>query len=140
MHIAWNQALELGIPDIDAEHRMLLARLGAVMESRTAEPLPLSGTLEALRDLTRRRFAAEERWMRKHRYPRFAEHKAKHDAFLEALRHHLEARTSVAGSEQKAALDRWIASWFDEHVREEDLALGHYRIARRMGPPVDRLH
>lgn len=82
--IEWTEALSVGIPTIDAQHRVLvdlINRLGEAAEAgRTkAEIGPI---LLELEDYTRRHFALEEEAFERFGYPEAKTHIAEHGAFI----------------------------------------------------------
>jgi hemerythrin len=130
--VHWESRLELGVPEIDAQHRELFARLAGFDAALAAgDVAEVARTFAFLRDYAVVHFEAEERIMRAAAYPKLEAHRALHRAFVERL----EALTRDHETEGPTWLLRlrarnWIVVWLVEHVGVEDVGLGRHLLAR----------
>jgi hemerythrin len=129
MAFDWDEALSVGVEQLDAEHRQILRRVrrlaNAVIDGRPEE---IRGTLKFLHGFLVEHFAIEEDWMAESGYPGTREHARHHTAMLDAV---TAARLRAADEPRallRAAAD--LAAALDEHMRTEDLKLGRFFTAR----------
>ena len=85
--IEWEDAYNIGVKEIDIQHRGLFDIISKLFTSRQYEP---DGkyyflTLNKLIEYARIHFATEERYMREAGYSKLAEHKQEHIKFLEEI-------------------------------------------------------
>jgi hemerythrin len=122
---AWQQAYQIDVPEIDAQHRNLFA-LGEALTRATqageAAPL-LHGRLCELLAASQQHFATEEHLMEASGFPARAHHKHQHDCFVQkavALAGDFEAgRTGL-----EATVLPFLGRWMKHHIVTEDRALG----------------
>ena len=122
--IEWSSEFELGIPDIDQEHRALIAHINelhAGIESGAENDRVLTGLREIYRQISEH-FANEEKHMREVRYMAYAEHKEDHEILLDDLRDIME-QVETDGGYPKGRLSRDLVYWFSEHYRTHDARL-----------------
>jgi hemerythrin-like metal-binding protein len=133
--VAWSNAYDLGLPEIDSQHRTLFDLLNRAWEAIVARA-DAKVMLEILQDLERytlSHFAAEETFMRVMNYPQFAEHKKSHDAF--SARIEFERRAIEAGAANiSLELVRFLKDWLVDHILVADKAYAE-SLKRRKQPP-----
>jgi hemerythrin len=129
MAFDWDEALSVGVEELDAEHRQILRRVRrlatAVIDGGSEE---IRGTLKFLHGFLVEHFANEEDWMAEAGYPGWREHARHHAAMLDTI-----TAGRLRASEDPHALVRAaadVASALDEHMRNEDLKLGRFFTAR----------
>jgi methyl-accepting chemotaxis protein/hemerythrin len=117
----WKKEYSVGIPEIDLQHRQLVAILqdlhGAMRKAEAGAVL--GSILDRLQRYTAKHFATEERLFAEHRYPEATKHKREHDAFLarlQSFRQALDQGERLASTE----LLRFIEEWFADHLRTTD--------------------
>lgn len=127
MGLEWTDALALGIPEIDAQHRELFARvdrlLGAALQGSDAEVGPLLGYL---REYAATHFAAEEELMAAARYPGLRLHRAEHDRFAAELEDLERAYRAGGAAAVSGRLGSALAEWLRDHVYLTDTALARF--------------
>ena len=123
-----------GVDEIDAQHRELFARIGALLDaSRTRRSREeVVRTLEFLGQYVVDHFAAEERMMGAAHYPRLEGHRAEHLQFVrefEILRHELksEGPTSLF----VIRVENRVTEWLREHIYRTDRLLAAWLKANR---------
>jgi hemerythrin len=127
--INWYPALELGIREVDDQHRELFRRVDALLEAMAARrgPEVLGPLFDYLGQYAIEHFGAEEALMRAHRYPVRAEHEAEHRRFTEdfaALRseYDRDGPTALLLVKVNGRVSQWLAG----HISRTDKALGAF--------------
>ena len=110
---------EIGIAEIDAQHRQLLSIL-ARLEQNSGKRYSYDAARDALSELTSYanvHFAIEESLMRMHRYPDLPAHVAEH----QGLRRQLAAfQQRLLDADISAQLHKFIESWLANHINVTD--------------------
>jgi len=131
--IPWGPDLELGIPEIDAQHRSLVdlanklhAQLmngesGDETRNSVAELFAYSAT----------HFADEEAYFSRFNLPGIADHAAAHASFV-ARALEFEERLASKAPADNSELLRFLQTWIRRHISRDDREL--VRIARRASP------
>lgn len=130
--IAWRDEYSVGLPDVDHEHRVLIAMINDLAESLGPEtpPARIVGALGEICSRIAAHFALEEREMRSLKYVGLGEHKRDHERLLEDILD-IMADVEDPGSYDPALLERRLSAWFTEHFRTHDARLHHWLVARR---------
>lgn len=121
--LQWQENLDIGIPEIDAQHRELFDRLSRFLEAcdegRGKEELV--SMLQFLDDYVGVHFKAEEEFQKKIDFEGRKEHRKLHQRFRQDL---LDAkrRFIVEGptDEVIAAINRLVVGWLVEHISTFD--------------------
>lgn len=132
LQIVWTAALEIGHPEIDADHRAMVSLLNQVQTaSRRSDPLEVRSRLRALEALTRDHFAREEQLMLDIRYEMAARHQKAHIRLFEEIRAQIDDLND--GITSAVAIAQFIRRWLMDHVETSDrlLAVALTRRERR---------
>jgi hemerythrin len=130
--ITWREEYSVGLPDVDHEHRVLIAMINELAEALGPQT-PRERIVGALGEICSRiaaHFALEEREMRGLRYVGLGEHKRDHERLLEDILD-IMADVESPGRYDPALLERRLSAWFTEHFRTHDAKLHHWLAARR---------
>ena len=122
--IKWKDEFNLGIEEVDNEHRDLVALINALHEAMLAG-VGRADILEGISQiytLVSAHFEREEAFMRESRYMAYAEHKEDHEVLLDDLREIIEQVRS-GGGYAEARLSADLQYWFSEHFRTHDARL-----------------
>ena len=122
--IEWSSEFELGIAEIDQDHKTLIALINEVhsgIESGASTARVLAVLKEIYRQISGH-FADEEHYMREVRYMSYAEHKEDHEILLDDLRDIME-QVQADGGYPRGRLSRDLYYWFSEHFRIHDARL-----------------
>jgi hemerythrin len=132
--LEWTSALEVGIADIDAQHRELFARLARVRDAAfSGETSEVERTIGFLVDYVGFHFQAEEHFMAAQRYPGIERHREEHVWLLRAVEEIAADHASRGpSSDSVARLERFLADWLRNHIGVTDLAMA--RFVRRARP------
>jgi hemerythrin-like metal-binding protein len=129
--IAWREEYSVGLPDVDHEHRMLIAMINEAAGSLRPE-VPRARIVASLGEICARiaaHFALEEREMRSLGYAGLAEHKHDHERLLEDILDIMADVESARGYDP-ARLEQRLSDWFTDHFRTHDASLHHWLAAR----------
>jgi hemerythrin len=125
----WYPALELGIKEIDEQHRELFRRIDLLVDAmmRRSGPEELASLFDFLGQYVLEHFSAEETLMRVHAYPQRAEHQAEHKRFVEDLKvlqreYTKEGPTALLLVKVNGRVTQWLA----DHIARTDKAFGEY--------------
>jgi hemerythrin len=136
MAFAWSNNLELGIEEIDGQHRELFRRGERLFHAlRQGEPAAAELMLSSFRDFVLSHFEFEERWMQRAEFPQLSQHREAHRDFADRL-HRVTGEYRRQGPTAGVAetLQLWLDAWLREHIVGEDRALGHWALAHDLTP------
>jgi len=132
MPILWTSNLATGIPAVDRQHRLIFARLDALVAAvRSNRPDEVGFLLEFLGDYVVSHFDTEEMWMAACAYPGYEAHKAAHETFVASYRS-LRAKYELHGATFSVVTraEHWIGAWFENHIARVDLEMARGLRAR----------
>ena len=140
--LQWGRLPELGIEEIDREHREILDLMSRLRNVLRA-PSPGRAGQEALGSILdegvsfiQKHFASEETMMQQSLYPGYLDHKKEHELFLGRL---LDLRSQMQTGAKMLTLDtlNLMGNWLHHHVLETDKPLvPHLVKAALLEPPV----
>jgi hemerythrin-like metal-binding protein len=119
--IAWSDEFSLGMPEIDAQHQVLIDLINqvwiAIIPSKPDQEHTIR-IVEELEKYTLTHFTDEEVFMRKMWYPKFREHKGAHDQFVARV---AQEKAKIA-SGQRLTLDMvyFLRDWLINHILVSD--------------------
>ena len=125
--VEWSDALSVGIDEIDAQHRGLVAllnQLNDAIEHRHGNAA-VGAILARLEEYTRVHFAVEESLMRLLGYPDLDAHKREHEQLVEQLadlRRRFDAGKTALGFE----LMHFLKVWLTKHIMASDQAYARH--------------
>ena len=117
----WTQSLELGIPMIDDQHKVLVDLINALHDASTAanpDRNAVTDVLEGLLDYTHNHFIVEEVMFQKYSYPETNEHQAEHTSFTGKMMDWL-TRFEDGEDVNNEVMD-FLKDWLIHHICEED--------------------
>jgi hemerythrin len=133
MKYEWDDSLEIGYPEIDAQHRQLFAAfnefLAACGQGRGHSEI--AKTMEFLGEYVIRHFTDEEKIQRDNNYPDYYKHKRYHDEF-KIMVISLKADFAQEGPTATviSRIQSSIGDWLLNHIKIEDLKIGEFIKAR----------
>ena len=122
--IQWRDDFRIGLPEVDAEHRALIAAINRLHRD-LAVGVPLARVCGALGDIhaaIASHFALEEKDMSALRYDEYPAHKQDHERLLDEILDILDEVTA-SGRYDPGELSSRLAAWFGEHFRTFDARL-----------------
>jgi hemerythrin-like metal-binding protein len=128
----WNHVLEVGVPEIDADHRQMVQavnRLHAAV-TRADGKQAVRGHIDELHDVMMRHFKTEEAIWQKSGLATFDTHHQAHDALLQVI----AGYTRKFEADEITANDvlNYLKMWLSDHILQEDK-----RCARLLVPEED---
>ncbi len=127
VYIEWEKKFEIGIPMIDAQHKKLVEMCNNLYQgllnhkenARTSIDAPLKKSLHEAVAYVKEHFDAEEKLMIKCEYPKFIEHKKRHEIFVAKI---LETAKQIESAPvlQSFQFIKFIYEWILEHIAHED--------------------
>ncbi len=126
--VAWDPSLALGHAEIDAQHREIFRRFGALVAAMDGgAPAEIGLLLDFLAEYAVHHFAAEEKVMAEIRYPGAGVHAAAHARFVREYQDHRALYDGNGGSQAVLVRARtWIDDWLRAHIMGVDLALARF--------------
>lgn len=127
MHMAlidWKNEFNIGIPEVDEEHRQLIHLINELHDHLTdrESSFHVEDFLGEIYSRISAHFALEEKWMRENKYDQFPEHKADHEKLLDDLRDIMDVYEEEENFNE-ALLGDNLASWFTGHFGTMDARL-----------------
>jgi hemerythrin-like metal-binding protein len=132
--LVWTPALNIDVPEIDAQHKALFeraSRFHAAVRAREHN-FRLEDLFGYLANYARVHFAAEEQFMRDVGYPGLAEHVQEHSGFshkLLSLVPQWESEDDLTAA--LAGMLEFLDSWLIDHVTKSDQRIADYVRSRR---------
>lgn len=129
--IEWKESYALGIQEFDEHHKHLVGLLNRTFEqciSGTSSK-NLETVLDELIDYATYHFAAEEYWMREHKYPKLVEHRAEHSRFTARV---VEIQKDYLSRKGHLSLEvlAFMKAWLTDHILKTDADYGRFNGAR----------
>lgn len=127
-YLAWSEDLDTKIPEIDAQHRVMIDHVNQVVRAaarpeNAPEPASVAQALQELIDCVREHFRFEEKLLDMIEFPTREAHQDSHQDFLARLE---EQRDTLMHAEVTDAREiaETLAQWLVEHIRHDDLDFG----------------
>ena len=125
--IEWSDVLNLGIEEIDNQHKDLLGLVNemhlAIRDSRGREAV--AKVLARLADYIKIHFAVEESLMRILGYPGYEGHKAQHEELIRSVLD-LQRRVDTDKMAIGVELMHYLKTWLTRHIVESDRDYGRF--------------
>lgn len=127
----WNPRLDLEHGELDSEHHLQIAMIGALAEAiEQRRPVMAKRLAEQLEKYSAAHFVGEELVMESSEYPRMAAHQGEHQALLDRI---AELRGALQGDDLDApltmALD--LLTGLGAHISSSDRAFAQHTSERR---------
>lgn len=125
--VKWESKFELGIPDIDAQHKKLVDLCNKLYVgliecksnlTKNWQSL-LSETIREMADYTKTHLAYEEKLLATTNYDKLAEHKIRHKEFTDKVTEILQ-NFNAANMQTTVELSQFLREWFLSHIACED--------------------
>jgi len=133
MTMEWKKDFEVGLHDIDEQHKELFNIINNLMESINSGRgrQEIEKVLKFLQDYVVDHFKKEEGYMKKFNYPGYANHKDQHDLFIanyNSINRFFEAWGASDGLVDM--INRWVSNWLSDHILKVDKELGNFISAK----------
>ena len=126
--ITWQPRYEVGIPEIDEQHRKLVELIARLQESLMLDGSELGGPIvgEILKELVayaHDHFKFEEEYMARMKYSGLDAHRKHHRALAGEIRETLQ-NLKEGGDLTKIELIEFLKHWLVDHILAEDKKIG----------------
>lgn len=125
MSLRWDETMELGIADIDEQHKTIIEKFTELSEAfqtgKGTDEIP--EMIAFLNDYAERHFALEDKYMLKYAYPKIDVQRNEHSDFTRDVRE-LRKRMQQEGVSREISIEtsgkliRWIIKHISNHDRE----------------------
>ncbi len=127
----WNDELSIGIEEIDAQHKVLIAlvnRLNDAILERKGSAVT-ADILAELAQYTKTHFIVEESLMRILGYPDYDDHKQNHENLIQEILN-LQEMVGLGKKSINYELLHFLRKWLTHHIMKSDKKLGTYLIKK----------
>ena len=123
MTVPWNEFLETGVAEIDAQHKELFVRVNAYVKALMAEagPEEIDRLFRFLNEYVDLSFSTEEKLLSDFSYPDISIHKAQHEYFKKrfaSLKKIYDTHGVSDSLIQK--IHKEVANWLVNHIAKTD--------------------
>lgn len=123
----WRPSYDLGIPEIDLDHRQLVGSINelyeAMKEGRGRDLI--NHTIDRLIEYVGKHFDHEESIMRAAGFTDLANHEREHQRFRAAVLE-MDIRRRAGGGPSAIELLTYLSDWLRDHVTSTDKEMGRY--------------
>jgi len=124
-YVQWDDALLIGVEQIDAQHKSLVFMLNTLHEASVAgDAAIVPEIITKLKEYALMHFATEERYMKRNKYPDLFDHMSEHAFFVSKIKD-FTATTSPQIDMLPAVLD-FLKKWLVEHISNIDIKMGRF--------------
>jgi hemerythrin len=119
--LEWKDTYNIGVKEIDNQHRGLFDLISKLFNSRLYEP---DGkyfvlTLNKFVEYAQVHFSTEERYMQEAQYPKFAEHQNEHELFITQVSQLAQDVDNKEPDIENKTLD-FLKDWYVAHILGSD--------------------
>ncbi|MFO7154513.1 MAG: bacteriohemerythrin [Caldicoprobacter oshimai] len=129
MAIKWRKDLEIGIDEIDNQHKSLVEAMNKLLEASAAgrAKQEIGNTLDFLSDYVITHFNYEQEYQKKHNYPKYEEHLKLHQFFLQEVEG-MKRKFDQEGATLPfiVQFNKKIVDWFVNHISKADKDYAKY--------------
>ena len=130
-----SEDIDVGVPEIDSEHDLLLGLVRALEVAVISAPRPqVQALLQQLSEFASVHFSTEEIMMRLYAYQEFAGHQLEHARLIDQI-DQVRSEFAAGNVQPTKSFASALRHWFTEHVRTHDLALARFVAESEMAPP-----
>ena len=119
--LEWKDSYNIGVKEIDNQHRGLFDLISKLFTSRLYEP---EGkyfflTLNKFVEYAQVHFSTEERYMQEAQYPKFAEHQREHELFIAQVSKLVQDVENMEPNIETKTID-FLKDWYLAHILGTD--------------------
>lgn len=124
--IEWKEEYELGVEEIDFEHRIFVKIIHKIDDAVVSgkDSFFINRLLLELKKYAQFHFQSEENIMIEKKFPLILKHKAQHEHLLSQLQ--LVLLKVEIGEDKIEELPHFLLNWFKNHTLEEDKKLADF--------------
>lgn len=127
--VIWNDALKIGLPDIDRQHKQLIDQLNRLVDAmnRNSGPEEIKEIVWFLDSYVSQHFSFEENCMHRFQCPVAAQNAGAHAHFVKVL---ADVKAELMNKGPSLALsikvNEQLLDWFVNHIQKIDMQLKRY--------------
>ncbi|HHX17738.1 MAG TPA: hemerythrin family protein [Clostridium sp.] len=129
MSILWRQSYEIGVEEIDSQHKELFKRISDLLDacSQNKGRQEVSKMIDFLEEYVEIHFTSEEKLHLKNLYPEYKGHKLLHGKFIKNFEE-LKKKFENEGATLQfvGMVNRFVVEWLINHIGTADKAFGKY--------------
>ena len=136
--IEWTSSLQVGVEEIDEQHRELFRRAARLVNAlKVGDRTEVEPLMRYLSDYVVSHFECEERWMAETEYPGLETHRDTHRRFRDDLREMMREYQRKGPTALVAlTVSNWLGDWLRTHIGGPDVELARWLSVR--GEPLRR--
>ena len=135
MRISWNCKYCIGIDEIDKQHEGFMDMLNHAYDAYSGSLTKIVDDDDRrrqvyldvlkLREYALNHFSTEEKYMIKHKYPKFFDHKREHDNFIKTV---FDMEDKLLNTNEMSLTDLldFVSDWYKNHISVVDKQLGAF--------------
>ena len=130
--IAWDDALTVGIAEIDSQHKSIIALINDLEALKgQGDDIAAAKALQFLRSYLHDHFEMEAELMLDLVYPGRAAHQQQHEQFVNhVIFFEIEKEFGVVSEQMLSDILAFLTEWFLTHITQEDRLLGAFARAQ----------
>jgi len=125
--IIWRSDFEVGVSDIDSQHKGLVDLINKIEEARDSkgQEIDINSIVDQLIQYTHVHFASEKEHMAKNHYPQLDEHKQQHKVLVRQI---IKIQSDIKNKNQNIidSIDTILRNWLIDHILEQDRKYGTF--------------
>lgn len=130
----WNEKLNLGVRDMDDEHKVLVQKINFLVETLESQytKKDINSLMDAFRDLasyTTYHFNEEEQFMQSIGYGQYSSHKKIHEKLLEQVGNY--GKMIQNGTLDDKKLISFLRNWLMSHIMGVDMQYAHFHTGKK---------
>ncbi len=133
--VEWNDSFLVGVEPFDEHHKHLVDLLNrSYNELEHDSPLECCGELlDELSDYVSYHFVHEELWMMESSYPRYEQHIAEHNSYIQHLQE-FQQDFKQGKAETTLEIFTFLRRWLIEHILKSDADYGRFIFSQNNNP------
>jgi hemerythrin len=120
--IPWTKKLELGLPEIDEQHKTIINLINVLAKAIEArkETKAVHYALMEMMDYSLHHFKCEEEHMELYDFPFKDSHKKEHDMYIRKVQSFIDQENAGRVGLAIDALN-FLSNWWEEHIQHTDV-------------------
>lgn len=133
--VEWNDSFLVGVEPFDDHHKHLVDLLNRSYNEleHDAPPESCGELLDELSDYVSYHFVREELWMMESSYPRYEQHIAEHNSYIQRLQE-FQQDYKQGKAETSLEIFTFLRRWLIEHILKSDADYGSFISSRNNNP------
>lgn len=123
----WNDNLNIGILQIDVQHKNLVNMLNQLYEAMSSGKgrEVIEKIVKEMAGYTISHFGTEEKLMQQHGYPEYPQHKKEHELFVQKVQE-FSSEIQKGNLIISSNVANFLKEWLIKHIQGTDKKYGHF--------------